>query len=224
MVRFRRILLAACCLTVLLCISADGQRFFFSDKEDRLPPEELRGKNYVPDDVKFDLETRGGEFPLLANWDVVGTEDKLKKVRFYGFVMYNDNKPIDWETDDPVIVSTIARVFEQGFGLLRRKPQSDVGHSFGAAGRGAHRGVIALEYENERTLILGVSHHCFFLGIYHGNNLQAFESWILAKQLDDVIFELTGKHLEDECFQRLSGEHFMNRQKTAYSEIRKAVD
>ncbi len=143
--------------TVIVC-------FFFGsfpqDVEDKLPPEELRGKGFDPGDRKF---WRGG----LADWDrmseLAGVDmmrdeavpENFVKARIFGFKEYNNGKNIDKIVTDKLDLEFLRKSIHPG--LCRRELISDFSNIWGSAGFGAYLGVIQISTETE-NYIIGVSH------------------------------------------------------------------
>jgi hypothetical protein len=176
------------------------------------PPSDLRGEGYKP--------AKRPKLPGdLANWDALYLlDDDVQRVRLVGFIPYNAGSPVDAEFKDAIVLRTI----QDGLwpGSATRPAVSDISKSGGAAGIGAYLGVLEVKTKKER-LIVGVSRVGFFLGVYHGSSRQQFHSWILAKQTDELLFKATGKHLEKDVFEALSGEAVINRSKKRYEDIRR---
>jgi len=61
--------------------------------------------------------------------------------------------------------------------------------------------------------MLGVNFCGFALNARDADNNNSFFSWLLAKQLDQLLFEQTGKHLPERIFDGLSGEYKYKMQK-----------
>jgi hypothetical protein len=72
----------------------------------------------------------------------------------------------------------------------------------------------------QRKLIIGVSHIGFFMGTWHGNFRQVFKSWMLAKQIDDLLFKATGSHLTKMQFETLSGLGWIEYNRKKYHGLR----
>lgn len=175
------------------------------------PPRALRGHAFSPKIEKLPAD--------LADWAEAGKladDSIIKKVRIYGFDQYNDGKPLDIVVTDQVVLTTCA----WALGALARPAMSEFDPSTGGIGQGAHLGVIQI-VGKDRTLVIGVSQKCFFMGIWHGSFRQSFFSWILAKQVDDLLFRATNQHLTKKQFDALSGLSWIEHNRHLFYSVRK---
>jgi hypothetical protein len=175
------------------------------------PEQSLRGKSYKPKKRKIARD--------LSNWDVLDQlEGKIRAVRVFGFDPYNSGKPLDFESKDALVLRTIEYTAHASSAV--RPAVSDLRTPYGSGADGAYLGIMKLDTA-DGPLIIGVSRIGFFLGVWDGSVRQTFFSWGLAKQVDDLLFNATGKHLEAEHFEALSGEERIKVGKKAYEDARR---
>jgi len=62
--------------------------------------------------------------------------------------------------------------------------------------------------------VIGITHYGFAFGKKHYTREREFYSWMLAKQLDDIVFTQTGNHIPKDVFETLSGERQIRGQKS----------
>ncbi|OHB73864.1 MAG: hypothetical protein A2V70_11425 [Planctomycetes bacterium RBG_13_63_9] len=157
----------------------------------------------------------------ISDWDSIDFPEMgtVRELRVYGFRELNSGKTLDLRSSDPIVFKTVEGCLRGGFPL--RPAFSDIGVSTTADLGIDHLGILQITTREEKVII-GVSETKFYLGTWHGSNRQAFYSWGLAKQVDDLLFEATGKHLEKKHFEALSGEEIIRENKRLYEGIRAA--
>ncbi|MEX1229594.1 MAG: hypothetical protein WEB58_05100 [Planctomycetaceae bacterium] len=177
---------------------------------------ELKGHDFVPPRQINMSEEERINHSGLAEWSI--GETNLKKARIVGFEVCNDYERFDWTTTDPVILDTIIEALQ----TARRYALSDFSEDRGGRSFCGHTGVVVLEFE-DRKLIIGLD--CvFYFGVWRGSPHQCFTSWLLAKQLGDILKKHAKSGLPEHLFADLSGERDIERQKIRYEELRAKDD
>lgn len=164
----------------------------------------------------------------LADWELlhlIQDSKNIQKIRLYGFGRFANGNAIDWSTDK----ASVLKVVREGLSpnLVRRLPYSDLSNARWQVGGGAHLGVLEITV-NKKTIIIGVSQVGFYLGTWYGCSHHVFESWVLTKQLDMILKDITGKSFDKKTFATLSGEGWIEDskaifQKTSGSKMQKRV-
>jgi hypothetical protein len=174
-----------------------------------IPPDELMGISFSPPKERI-LE--GG----IADWGHLHLEDgEVKEVRLMGFAQYTKGRPINVASKDTFVL----RLMESAGWTATRKCVSDVATPVGASGCCIGQlGLLQVKLKDE-TFIIGVSTECFYLDRWYGSDRSRFYCWGLAKLVDEILHNETGKHLEAEVFAELSGEARLQRSKKDFEEI-----
>ena len=162
---------------------------------------------------------------LKVDWALLWFSDvrKIEKIS----ITLSDMKSSPWhktgiagkhgmriETRDPIIIKTI----QQGMMLpLRRGIPDKAG--WGAGGTPYPVGFIEVT-TNKDSFVIGVTWSGFSLGSKEFRMQNVFYSWMLAKQLDDILFRETKLRIPSEVFKSLSGEHLIEAGKMNYKAIR----
>lgn len=180
---------------------------------------EFRGKSYNPPQpfsLPKDLQDNSG----LADWElIVDGPLTIKSIRIITVETDENGDNYDWTVTDDRVMKILGEALVPS--RMRRTALSDFGLLRGGVLGGALEGIMILELTDQK-LVIGYSHVGFYFGVSRGSVHQIFESWMLAKQLDELIFEKRGKHLPAEVFAKLSGEATLQEQQTTYDELRKA--
>ncbi len=212
-------------LQALICVMMAFFHFLaFQDRDDPLPPQELRGKGL---DLKSLKIPRHG----LADWDLMarlagedysGSEvvpESITKVRIFGFRQYNNGKNIDIVVTDKLELEFLRKSIHPS--LCRRSADSDFTVLKGSPGLGAYLGVIQVSTDKD-NYIIGVCQTGFIWGEFHGSWLKTFSSWPLAKLVNQWLVDITGNKMKDDLFSVLSGENVLEKGKAKYQEYLKA--
>lgn len=169
-----------------------------------------------------DDDLRGGSFrpskPVLAedlsDWDMLNfKEGDIASVRMVGsFAVVNKwgtDRPLDITTTDPRVL----RTFEQALctPYVLRSGTSDIGRGWRMNGCEENIGVFLVTTRTKDKFIIGIGQTGFYLGIWHGTQRQGFRSAALAKQVDELCFKETGRHLPDEYMHEMSGQAQIDR-------------
>lgn len=161
----------------------------------------------------------------LSDWDLLHLkEGDITSVRMVGrFAAVNkwgSDRQLDVTTTDPQVL----RTFEQALATpyVLRPGTSDIGRGWITNGGGDHQGVIVVATKTKGKFIIGVGQSGFYLGIWHGTQRQHFWSAGLAKQVDELLFEETGKHLPDKYMHEMSGQAQIDRSIGVFESNRKS--
>lgn len=208
---------------LLLAILGDSLAQDTPPRPRTTPPELRGGPAHFPERDEDAYEF----LPPLADWDAMDrlNEQGITSYRVFGFDQilgfgeFAPDGPLDFTGRDPVVLAALNKLLRSGF--CRRPAISDLSHSGGGVGGGAHIGVIEIRTPQERAVI-GVSQVGFFWGTFHGSSHQQFESWGLAMILDDLLFQKIGKRLDPKILDELTGDANRKRQQEILAENRKS--
>lgn len=173
----------------------------------------IRGSDFMPPQP-FVL---GRQNSGLANWSLV--EDDLlavKKIRVIGFAGKAGQDKVDWTSEDPAVLSVISEGLVSS--RMRRWALSDFSDGRGGV-FGGHLGAILISLDEGRELVIGVSKTGFYFGVVRGTTHQMFESWLLAKQIKEVLQKHLGRELDAAVFATLSGERNIEEQRQLYNKL-----
>jgi len=122
-----------------------------------------------------------------------------------------------FETQDPVIVDT----FTSGLTMpLRVAIPDDPGYGSGGGVRYPDLGYIEVFTNKKRRIHIGINCSGLALGSEDLRKQNIFFSWIIAQQLDDILFLKTERHIPLQTFRAMSGENYIEGQKRNYEFIR----
>lgn len=163
----------------------------------------IQEENYRP--KRKDIESvLSDPSMLMADWDYsqLVTPLKITAIELIGFESSNQNESLHLTVKDPKYIE----MFENGLSRLwmRRAGYSDLAYyefTFGCEGPD---GVVLL-HTAEKKIVVGLNCYGFHLGSVDTTIRTAFESWIMAKAIDDILFEKTGRRLNTYTFSLASG-------------------
>jgi len=141
---------------------------------------------------------------------------KITNIKLVGFENVQNGKRISLNTSDKKHI----KMFQTGFNLkyAYRLPVSDLSLKGSPFKPDKLLGTIYLKRKGENIQI-GVASDNFHLDTSTTGPRTAFKSWFLTKVLDDVLFDLTGKHLDQATFDKLSGEEWLSQQQSRFEEM-----
>lgn len=174
---------------------------------------------YTP--TKDDLE-RLEKDSQIADWNYYLQYSKkpigITNIKLVGFENVQNGKRISLNTSDKKHI----KMFQTGFSLeyMYRLPVSDLSLEGSPFKPDMLLGTIYLKRKGENIQI-GVGSENFHLDTSTTGPRTAFKSWFLSKVLDDVLFDLTGKHLDQATFDKLSGEEWLSQQQSRFEEMTK---
>jgi hypothetical protein len=213
----------------ILAIQANATTAVFCQGQSQMPTFDTSIDHYT---IPIKREVMGGNYrpgaielePELADWDLLGfdfsnfykNEFIVRSTRFCGFGHYFNGRCLDWSTTNASVLKNVRCGLHKGY--VRRPCVSDLSKERGQVGPGGHLGVLVIKSERA-PLVIGVSQVGFYLGCFHGTTHQEFYSWVLAKTVDEQLFKLSGKHLEEETFSHLSGEDFVKKGKAFFEDV-----
>jgi hypothetical protein len=162
--------------------------------------DDLLGGNYTPQDPVVSAD--------LADWKLLNFEHgDISSVRMVGkFWAFTDgNEKIDVTTTKPAVL----RTFEQSLlkPLVLRPGISDVNHGSIKNGSGEHQGVFVVKTRSKGSFVIGIGRDGFYLGMFHGTERHRFCSAALARQVDELVFEASGKQMPADYLRNMSGQY-----------------
>jgi hypothetical protein len=174
----------------------------FAMQKSALAAENLWGGYYQPKDPKVASD--------LSDWSLLHFEEgDITSVRMVGrFHLFTDLTSNDEKIDVTTTTPVVLRTFEQALDmyLALRPGTSDIISGGIRNGGGEHQGVFAVTTKSKGTFIIGIGCHGFYLGIGHGGERQRFWSAALARQVDELLFEATGKRVPEEYLYWMTGQ------------------
>ncbi|QDU79168.1 hypothetical protein Pla110_08730 [Polystyrenella longa] len=193
-----------------------GTLFAESEQDgDDYHPGKAYGSCLIPDEKDFE---RVREKTCCANWDAIPIDGlEIVSIEIRGFRNLNNKKDIHILVSDK---DDLER-FENALRIsnMRREAYSDFSNIYISVGHGGQLGTLFIKTADEE-LVIGVGYLSFNMGTTYPTNFNSFESWILAKELNDTLKKEANLTLTEDIFNGLSGIEWMNRQKALYSKSR----
>jgi len=159
------------------------------------------------------------KYSLLADWDyyIENHPLKISSIELQGFEDFNNGKKMNFKTSKPEILDK----FQSGLhpNLMTRPAISDFSKFTFTVGCDYDLTGTILINTPDKQIVLGISCYGFQLDDVAPNKLTHFHSWLLAKTVNDVITSETGKQLDKNTFDALSGIESINHQKKEYDRI-----
>ncbi|MCA9041285.1 MAG: hypothetical protein KDA65_13110 [Planctomycetaceae bacterium] len=211
-------------IVVIACVTAIGFLTLSGRDEEQNLSGQNGGENYgdgrskpFPSLEELLDQTKGG--PPQPDWDYYFNKSPLdiKSIEFVGFQKYNEGKPLRFKITDKKYI----KMFQQGMAPAFMLRPGTSGFSTMAINYSEDtdiRDAILLNTP-EGQIVVGMSDSGFQLESVFSDDTTCFYSWILAKAVDDILFEKTGMRQGESRFNRVSGLWVYDIQKEDYNTI-----
>lgn len=179
---------------------------------------EIPVENYRPKRKHIEWLLSRSDIPL-ADWDYINLNPQLdiSAIELIGFENSNQNESVHLIVED----SKYIEMFRKGMSWPWLKRSSPSDFTFYAPSTGCDPYGVVLIHTPKKKMVVGLSCFGFHLGSVHSGSRTAFESWLMAKAIDDILSDKIGRRLSEKTFNTVSGQAALVNQKNYYEYLTK---